>query len=182
MKRRVLSVFLVIFIVSQSLAFGAVEIYKIGEKYKDKQPVKIYIGKFTNETGKNQITEQAFKKALEASIENRQSMSFDVVKTPGDSILQVAGVMMKYEYMHRGPFKVNPSVGGLLLETAATASHNYVEMMVKYTVTDTGTGKVVWERTLSDYIKKDMTPAESIPRIYDKITRDFLSKCFGKPK
>lgn len=182
MKIRVLRVLLAMVMISQYPAYAAVEIYKIGDKYKDRQPVKVYIGGFTNETGKNQITEQAFKKALGTSLENRKSMSFDVVKTPDDSILQVSGVIMKYQYMHRGPFKVNPSVGGLLLETAATASHNYVEMMVKYTVTDTKSGKVVWERTLSDYVKKNMTPDQSIPIIYDKITRDFLSKCFGKPK
>jgi hypothetical protein len=182
MRNKAAGIIVSLFFVSQTSIFAAVEIYQIGEKYKDKQPVKVYVDGFTNESGKDLISPEAFKKVLETSLVNRKSMAFMIVQNPAESILRVSGIIKHYQYMNRGPFKVTPSVGGLLLETAATAAHNYVEMMVTFTVIDTKSGKIVWERTLSDYVKKDMTPEQSIPIIYDKTTRDFLSKCFGKPK
>ena len=53
---------------------------------------------------------------------------------------------------------------------------------MEFTVTDTRTGAVLWKDSASGYMKKVMTPEESIPLIYDKVSRVFVSKCFGKPK
>jgi hypothetical protein len=182
MAVRVFRAMALFIILCQFSAQAEVDVTKIGEKYKDKQPIAIYVGDFANESGKPQIKAEDFKKALGESLASRKAMTFNVVQSPAESILQVSGVIKSYQYMDRGPFKVSPSVGGMILEAAATASHNYVEMMVAFQVVDTKSGKVVWNRTLSDYVKKDMTPEQSIPRIYDVMTRDFVAKCFGKPK
>lgn len=55
-----------------------------------------------------------------------------------------------------------------------------VYIKVEYTVTDTKSGKTLWKDTVKEYIKKKMTPEESIPLIYDVVTRAFVWRCFGK--
>ncbi len=60
-------------------------------------------------------------------------------------------------------------------------TENYVEMEVKFTVIDTKKNEVIWQDMVSSFIKRKMTVAESIPLIYDKVSRDFLWKCFGRP-
>jgi hypothetical protein len=55
-------------------------------------------------------------------------------------------------------------------------------MEAEFDIVDTKTGKTVWKDTISAYKEKMMTPSESIPIIYEKISRTFLWRSFGKPR
>ena len=112
---------------------------------------------------------------------NRKSTKFEVVKTPEESDVQVATVIKKYQYMERGPIKPTPGIATTLLDCAATALENYVEMSVAILVTSTKTGDTLWKDDLNPYIKKKMSPEESISYISDKVASHFVWKCFGKP-
>jgi len=162
---------------SLSLASNA----ELASLINTKNPVKAYIKEFTNQSGQNQIIPEEYKKSLESALLNRKAVKFEIVKSPELSDVQISGVIKKYQYLERGPMKVSTGVGTMLLDMAATATHNYVEMEVAFTIIDTKTNKSLWEDTVSAYIKKVMTPEESIPLIYDKISRNFLWKSFGKP-
>lgn len=151
----------------------------IGHLFEGKSPVKVHVSSVTNESGQNQISADLFKKALEDSLNGRKAVDFDTVNDPAVSDIQVTAVIKKYQYLEKGPFKPSAGVATMLADAAATATSNYAEMEVLYTITDAKTGKVLWTDDVNEYIKKIMTPAESIPLIYDKVTRAFISQCFG---
>lgn len=149
-------------------------------KIEDKIPVKVYIKEVINQSGQSQVMPEAFTKALEKSLHQRRSIKFEVINNQAESDIQMSAVIKKYQYLVRGPLKPSPGIETTLLDAAATATQNYVEMSVEYAVVDTKTNKVLWQNTISEYIKKTMTPEESIPLIYDVVTRTFIWKCFGK--
>ena len=152
----------------------------IGRLFEGKTPVKVYVSSITNESGQSQVSVDLFKKTLEDSLNNRKAIDFDTVSDPAVSDVQVTAVIKKYQYLERGPFKPSIGIGTMLADAAATATSNYVEMDVLYTITDTKSGKVLWSDNVADYIKKAMMPEESIPLICDKIDRAFISQCFGR--
>lgn len=151
----------------------------IGHLFEGKSPVKAHVGAVTNESGQGQISVEIFKKALEDSLNNRKAMDFDTLSDPAGSDIQIAAVIKNYQYLERGPFNPSPGIATTLVDAAATAASNYAEMEVLYTITDTKNNKVLWMDDVKEYIKKVMTPEESIPLIYDKVNRTFISQCFG---
>jgi len=154
----------------------------IGMLLKERIPVKVYIKSVVNESGKDQITAEAYKKVLETVFLNRKAMKFVIVNTPAESDIQVSVAIKKYQYLKRGPFKPSPGIDTMLLDAAASATENYVEMTAEYTVVDTRDGKTLWKSDVYEYVKRIMTPEKSIPIIYDKISRTFMWKCFGKAR
>lgn len=152
----------------------------IGHLFREKSPVKVYVSTVTDESENNQVSIDGFKKSLEESLNNRKAIDFDTVTNPADSDIQVAAVIKKYQYLDRGPFNPNPGIATTLIDAAATATSNYVEMEVLYTVTATKNNDLLWSDDVKEYIKKVMTPEESIPLIYDKVTRTFTTQCFGR--
>jgi len=152
----------------------------IGHLFEGKSPVRAHVSAVTNESGQSQVSVELFKKTLEDSLNNRKAMDFDTVNDPAVSDIQITAVIKKYQYLKRGPFNPSPGIATTLADAAATATSNYVEMEVLYTITDTKNNKVLWMDDVKEYIKKVMTPEESIPLIYDKVTRTFISQCFGQ--
>ncbi|MFH1189595.1 MAG: hypothetical protein V1682_02755 [Candidatus Omnitrophota bacterium] len=151
----------------------------IGHLFDEKSPVKVYVSAVTDESGESLVSVDEFKKSLEDSLNNRRAIDFDTVTDPFGSDIQVSAAIKKYKYLERGPFNPSPGIATTLVDAAATATSNYVEMEVLYTVTDTNTGGLLWSDDVKEYIKRVMTPEESIPLIYDKVTRTFTSQCFG---
>jgi hypothetical protein len=150
------------------------------DKINDKVPVKVYIKDIVNQTGQGQITSEAFKKELEASLHERRSIRFIVVNNVSESDIQMIANIKDFKYMEKGIFKPTPGIATTLLDAVATMTENYVEMTVEYTVIDTKSDKMLWNHTINEYIKKRMTEEECIPLIYDAVTRTFVWKCFGK--
>lgn len=141
-------------------------------------PVKVCVSGVTNESGQAQIAADDFKKALESSLRNRRSMKFEIVSDPASSDFQIAAVIKKYAYSKTDP--VNSAAGPSALILDAVTTENYAELGVDFTVTSTKSGKVVWKDNVFDCVEHTMTPAESIPMVYDKAARRFLWKAFGK--
>lgn len=150
------------------------------DKIKDRIPVKVYIKDVVNQSGQGQLAPETFRNILGQSLLKRRSIKFDVVNSPAESDIQVSAIIKSYKYMERGPLKPSLSIGVMFADAAATASQNYVEMETEYSVIDTKSGKMLWDNTISEYLKKKMTPEESIPMICDAVTRAFVWKCFGK--
>jgi len=157
------------------------EYAKLTHLAKSKEPVKVYVGDFTNEVGEK-LSIELFRSELEKAFTNRKSTTFVIVKDPAASTIQVTGIVKKYQYMDRGPFKPNPGIGTMALDMAATASHNYVEIETTFTITDTATKSVVWQDSVATYVKKNMTEEQAKIRIMDRVDRDFIAKAFGKGK
>ncbi len=170
-----------LFLLSQSLCFAAPD-NELSGLVNSKRPIKVFLKDFSNESGKDQIKAEEFRAEVEKAMLNRRSVKFEIVKDPAQSDVQVSCVITRFQYMERGPFKPSPGVGTMLLDAAASAALNYVEMFAKFTITDARTNRVLWEDTINEYRKKTMTPEESIPFIYDRTARAFLWKSFGKPR
>ena len=164
---------------NQRLSYG--EDDELSELVNSKDTIKVHISGYSNESGHEKIESEDFKKSVENALRQRKSVNFQIVNTPEESDVQISGTIKKYQYLERGPMKVNPSPTGILLDMAATATANYVEMEIESVIKSTKTDKILWKDKVSAYIKKVMTPEESIPLIYDKMSRMFLWKSFGKP-
>ena len=147
-----------------------------------KIPVKVFLKDFSNESGQSQVAEIDLKEAVAAALENRRSVRFEVVKSPQESDVEISGVIKEYKYMERGPLKPKSALPLTAIDAVATATHNYVEMQVEFVIVDSKTRLEVWRDRVNDFIKRVMTPAESIPLIHEKISRTFLGKSFGNPK
>ncbi len=182
MVRKLVSVFCMLFFVGLSLGLARGETIGslFNDKINDKIAVKVYIKEVINQSGQNQIMPEIFKKELEASLHQRRSIKFEVVNSPAESDIEMSALIKSYQYLEKGPLKPSMGIETTLLDAAATMTENYVEMAVEYTVVDTKSNKALWKNTISEYIKKKMTPEESIPLIYDVVTRTFIWKCFGK--
>jgi hypothetical protein len=146
---------------------------------QSKYPIKVFINEFSNESGgaQVQIAPAEFMKEVEKAFANRRSVSFAIVKTPQESDVEVSAAIKSYQYMEKDPVK--PSLSFIMALDAAT-SENYAEMVVEFTVKDTKSGNVAWKDTITSYVKRNMTPAESVPVVYDRSARDFVAKAFGK--
>ena len=176
-KSTLLAAILACVLVNLTYAYGSET--ELSQMAKSKTAIKVFIKDIANESGQSQILSEAFKKSLERALFYRRSTTFEVLKYPDASDIQISAIIKSYRYMERGPFKPTPSIAGLLLDAAASATENYVDMEVEFTVTDTDTGEVLKKDIIIAYIKEIMTPEHSIALIYDKIARTFLWKFFG---
>ena len=165
------------FSVSMISAVSADEISRLLES---KKPIRVFVKGFANESGQGNVSVEDFKKTVEVSLRNRKSVIFQLVKNVEESQIQIAGIIKQCQYLKRGPFKPSPSIAGLLLDAAATATENYADMVAEFTIIDSKTGDTLWKRDIGVYIKKLMSQAESIPLIYDKTARAFIWRSFGK--
>jgi hypothetical protein len=145
------------------------------------RPIKVFVNNFTDESSHGLVKPGEFKTELEKSLANRKSIKFEIMSDPSNSDIQISGIIKKLQYLERGPMKFTPSIQGVLLDAAATASLNFVEMEVHFIITDTKTKKILWDRMVNEFKKRAMTPEESVILIHDKMARTFLWKSFGKP-
>jgi hypothetical protein len=137
----------------------------IGQFFKSKPHVKVYIKEVIDRSGQSQFTAEAFKCCLAESIRSRRSKKFEIVDAADESDIQISGVIKKYRYLNTD-----------------NAAENCVEVEVDYNVVDTKTNKVLWSDSVDSYLKQIMSPEDSIPLICDKIGKQFMSKCYGKGK
>lgn len=182
MLRKVVAVLCLLSLVGLSSAFaeGSTMGHLFKKQADNKVPVKVYIKEITNQSGNNQVVTDTFAKELESSLHERRSIKFQVVPTPDESDIQISAAIKSFQYLERGPLKPSIGIGTTLLDAAATATQNYVDMAIDYTVADSKTDKVLWQGSVNEYLKKKMTEAESIPLIYAVVTRTFVWRCFGK--
>ena len=177
MVKAAFAVFSACFLVSSSACAGE---GPIGRLFEGRSSVKVCIDEAVNRSGHEMISIERFKKNLAEEFSKRKSIKFEVVSDPSQSDVRISSVIKKYDYMERGPLKPVPGMTpATLLDAAATASHNYTEMDVEYTVTDSRTGSVLWKDDLEFHIKKNMTPEESVEAISDRSANMFIWKCFG---
>lgn len=153
----------------------------IGHLFKGKPEVKVYIKEVVNDSGSQYVSAGAFKTVLEEAFVNRKAMIFRLVSEPSDSDIQVSAIIKKFQYLKRGPFKPSIGIETTLLDVAATMTENYAEMAVDFTVVATNGATVLWKDSVEDYEKKLMKPERGFTLISDKVSREFLWYCFGKP-
>jgi hypothetical protein len=149
----------------------------LGYLANNKSPIKVFLKDFSNESGQAQVDPAAFMKEVEKAFVNRKSVSFAIAKSPEESDVQVSAAIKSYQYLERDP--VRPSLTATMILDAVT-SENFAEVSAEFTVVDTKSGNTIWKDSVTSYVKRSMTPAESIPVIFDKVARNFVGKAFGK--
>lgn len=142
-----------------------------------KHPIKVFLGEFTNTSDQVQIAPDLFRKEIEKAFAERKSVSFAIVKSPQESDVQVSAAIKSYQYMEKDPVKPSLSV---IMALDAVTSENYAELSAEFTVVNTATGGVALKENLTGFVKRMMTPAESVPLVYDKLARKFVADTFGK--
>jgi hypothetical protein len=146
----------------------------------NKDAIKVFVGDFANRSGQEQVSAEVFRKAVESVLLKRKAVKFQLVKDASAGDVVISGAIKKYEYLKNDPITSYAGVGGFMLDAATT--ENYARMDVEFTVTDPKTKRVLWKDDITNFIKRMMTPAESIPLICEKVARTFLAKSFGKRK
>jgi hypothetical protein len=146
-----------------------------------KKPLAVSLAGFADQSGQAGINAAEFKKAFETALVKRGGgRSFRLAESPDASDVQIAATIKKYQYLEKDPITSWGSPTLLLLDAVTT--ENYAEMEVEFTVTDTRTNSILWKNTASTFIKRMMSRDQSIPLVYDKLSRTFLWKCFGRPR
>lgn len=151
------------------------DLHKMG---RDMPVIKVFIGDISNKSGHDPINASDFKNSLEEAIKNRKSVNFEIVKSLDISNIQITAIIKKYQYLKDDPITTYGTSWGFVLDAAT--SENYTELQVEFTVADSKSGNILWKQDVTTFAKKMMSPEESIPLIYEKTSRTFLSKCFGK--
>jgi len=141
--------------------------------------IKVFLKSFVNESGQSQISADDFKKAVETAIKNRRAVKFEIVESPEASDVQISGAIKNYLYSKTDPINSYAATATLVLD--AVTNENYAEMTVDFTVTGTKKGDLLWSKEIKGYVEHTMTPEQSLPMVYDKVSRDFLWRSFGKP-
>lgn len=178
-KRLCLFAVIAFLVIGQSIVMAeGGDLWRLAEK---KGSIKVYIGEPNNESGQSKVVRTDFKKALESALINRKAVKFEIAKTKEESDVQIYSIIKKFMYMEKGPIKPTPGIATTLLDVAASATMNYVEMAVEFAVIKTGSDELIWKDTLSPYIKEKMSPEDSIPLISNRLASHFVWKCFGKP-
>lgn len=171
------TVFALFFLSASSAATDEIDMSRAA---KNKEAISVFVEGFINESGKSEVSAEDFKKYFEDALLKRKAVKFKIAKNPDSSDFRISGTIKKYQYLKEDPITTYASPSGLILDAVTT--ENYVAMDVEFTVSDTKNGKIIWKDRASAFIKKKMTPEESVPLIYDKVARTFLWKCFGKSK
>lgn len=177
-KKLVFSIALASFFFAQCAAEAVEE--ELARLANKGSPIKVFVKGFVNDSGQSQVLPQDFKKSFEAALLNRKSVSFELAESPETSDIQIEGVIKKYLYSKNDPITCYAGTPGVILDAVTT--ENYAEMSADFTVTDTKTGKILWNKPITNHVKQRMTAEKSIPLIYDKLSRTFLWKAFGKPR
>lgn len=142
-----------------------------------KRPIKVFLGEFTNTSDQAQVAPDAFRKEVEKALTERKSVSFAIVKSAPESDVQVSAAIKGYQYMEKDPVKPSLSV---IMALDAVTSENYAELSAEFTVVNTATGVVAMKEDLTGFAKRMMTPADSLPLVYEKLARKFVADTFGK--
>ena len=164
-------------LISSASSAGNIDVSRI---LKNKDSISVYVSGFADQTAGGQISADEFKKSFEAALLKRKSIKFEMAKNPDASGVEISGTIKKYQYLVNDPVTTFASPTGLLLDAATT--ENYVTMETEFQVIETRTRQILWKDTISSFLKRRMTQSESVPLIYDKLSRTFLWKCFGKGK
>lgn len=173
-KKGILALSVVLLAAQVSFAAEA-DLHNMG---REKSVIKVFVGDISNESGQAAVSVQDFKKSLEDTLANRKSVSFELVKTPEESDIKISAIIKKFQYLKNDPVTTYGTSWGLLLDAATT--ENYAELIVNFAVMDSKSGNTLWKQDVMSFTKKMMSQEESIPLIYEKETRTFVSKCFGK--
>ena len=177
LKNKIVLAVSVLFILTSSVSgAGSIDVSRI---LKNKDSMSVYLAVFSDETGGTQISANDFKKAFESALRMRKAVKFEITKIPDASDIQISGTIKKYQYLASDPVTTFASPTGLLLDAMTT--ENYVTMETEFQVVETRTRQTIWKDRVSAFLKRKMTKDESVPLIYDKLSRTFLWKCFGKP-
>lgn len=148
-----------------------------------KRPIKVYIGKFIDSSGSEEIDPEKFVRVFGATLEARRDIhiQFKLVEFLDDADISMSGEIKEYKYREKDPVDMFMSAYTLILD--AMISQNYVGMVVNYTVKDPKTSKVLWSKRLRPSVtKSDMSEDQSTPLIIEEAAKQFISKCFKRPK
>lgn len=154
----------------------------IGQILKAKEPVRVYIKDLESLIQGSHLDLEQLKKQLEKILLERKTLQFTLAS---DSILSdiiIECQLLKYQYMEAGPLKMMPNILLTTADAIATSVGNYAEMSAQFTVTEPETGRLLWQDTIEAYAKKRMNSEEGVGVVYDKVLKNFIRSCFGKPK
>lgn len=146
---------------------------------KDGQHIRVFLKEFSNESGQTQISPEDFKNSFETAMLRRKAVTFDIAKNADASDIQISCAIKKYLYSKTDPITSFGNSALVILD--AITIENYAELTGEFTVVGTKTGKVIWKDSVKAFVKRTMTPKESMPLVCEKLSRAFLTKSFGKP-
>ncbi len=141
-----------------------------------KEPIKVYVVKFVNNTGDSHIYPEGFMERLRNMLSAWKLIEFKVVNDYDSSDVIVSGSINKYRYLVEDPLTTAMRGEGSL---DSAGSENYSDIEVEFIVTSSRANNVLWKGTIPAIVKKKMGPMESMSLVFDKVSKIFINNAFG---
>ena len=149
---------------------------------QNNKPVTVYIGPVNDEHGENLLSPEILKKAIEKYMAQRRTENFQMKNDPSEADLLVEINILKYRYLEDDPVdQITGGITGIIVDAAV--KQPYADVTAEISVTDKKKGKVVWEKQLPASITETgMTPEDAPEKVSHILAKQFVFRCFGKPK
>ncbi len=146
---------------------------------KGRDVVRVYVSEVSKEAGLEGLSPEEFTAYLKKAIRTRKVTNFQLVKEAKQAEIEIRAKLIGYEYSEKDPITSFGSPQTFALD--ALTHENYAAIEVEFTALDPRNGQTLWSDEVSAFAKGEMTVEESKPIVYDKVSRRFLWKCFGRP-
>jgi hypothetical protein len=143
--------------------------------------VKIYVQEPADATVDRELSMAGLKRALESALAARRSIRFEPVADEAAAEMAVAVEIREFLYAEHDPVDKLIGLGG----TAWDAMHDerYARLSGTFTVSEAGTGRVLWSENLKATVTDArMTREESRTRILARAAEVFIREAYGRKK
>ncbi len=143
------------------------------------RPIKTYVTDVTDSTGHAEKCVSLLKKDLEDMLATRKNISFVVVPDKKDADIIMTSEIVEFFWTDTDPVDEITGIGPILMDAAM--KEHYGRMTVIFTITDTQSGKLIWDRKLKatltgDYITEENAPEMLCGRMMKVLTKGAMSK------
>lgn len=145
-----------------------------------KQPIMVFVGEFANYPDTDGADTDEFKKHLEDTLIDWKHARFKVTDDIKESDIEISGSIRSF------PSSDNESTDSIIgipaMLLGFLIGQKNAESEVQFIVKDPGTGIELWNSVVKGYVKRPVKTKEEKTLAYEMVSRNFISKCFGKGK
>jgi hypothetical protein len=171
---------LVVLMVSRLLALDAFAAKQdsLYTRFERSGTVKVHVSDLTREEAARLIDLGDLKSKIESAFQERKSILFKTVDSPDAADMVVACHVEEYGWSPTDPIDMLMGAGAIAMDAAQVQP--YAHMNAVWTVKDSA-GGVLWENRLNASVTKDdMSEADGIGLVNEKMIKVFFRKALSK--
>ncbi|MFQ5953185.1 MAG: hypothetical protein ACE5JK_07260 [Candidatus Omnitrophota bacterium] len=160
----------------------------------DVKDIKVYVADVTDSSGAAGDMVRGIKKELEAALDTRMSLDFEIVNNENDADLVITTDVVERVWMDHDPIDTDhlpPSWVSVLVDAAQDDDYGRIQaiMVVKHgpnrglasELRKLKRRNIIWRKEVSaDVTQHEMTEEQSKPILEQELAAVFIRKCFSK--